>query len=169
MIDKFTEESLGIYWDGEEVDGVTIYGLFLGLRSDYPVPPSDVWPKSCEFSTGKLFGDEWTVFIWDVRIKIWPDRDKWISTVRNTLEKMIAHGAFIAWCGLDGSFVDPPDLFKSEFMSGGVWAVCTNENLFFCEANMGEIFRTLDDATLDLIWIKISEQFRIIRAKKRCI
>lgn len=169
MIDKFTEESLGIYWNGEEVDGVTIYGLFLGQRPDCPVPPSEVWPKSCEFSTGKLFGDDWTVFIWDVRIKMWPDRNKWISTVKNTLEKMIARGAFIAWCGLEGSFVDPPDLFKSEFMSGGVWAVCTNENFFACEANMGEIFKTLDDATLDLIWNKISEQFRIVRAKKKCI
>ena len=165
MIDTVTEKSLGIFWDGEEVDGVTIYGLFLGQRSDYPVPPSEVWPKNCEFSTSKLFGDDWTVFIWDVRIKKWPDRHEWISTVKKTLKKMIAHGAYISWCGLEGSFVDPPNLFKSEFMSEGVWAVCTDENFFVCEAYIGEIFKTLSDATLDLIQDKIKEKLRIVHEK----
>jgi hypothetical protein len=78
---------------------------------------------------------------------------------------MIAHGAYISWCGLEGSFIDPPNLFKSEFMSEGVWAVCTDDNFFVCEAYIGEIFKTLSDATLDLIQDKITEKLRIVHEK----
>ncbi len=158
MTEQNTEKSLGIFWDGEEVDGVTIYGLFAGAKSEEPIAPSGVWPENCDFKINKLSGDDWTVWLWDVRINEWPKKTEWFNTIKRTLETMIHQGASVAWCGLEGFFVEPPDLFKPEFMGGGIWAAYTIDGDFICKAQIGEIFETLDDSILKKIRNKIEPQ-----------
>lgn len=146
---QLTEESLGIFWNGEEVDGLTIYGYFDYKKDDAPVISSDIWKDNYEIKTHKLFGDDWTVWLWDIRINKWPEQKEWLNFIKSILHKMIKQGASLSWAGLEGHFVDPPDLFKPEFMRGGVWAVYTKLGGFYCEAQLGRVFKTLDDSILE--------------------
>jgi hypothetical protein len=155
MIIQNTEKSLGIFWDGEEVDGITVYGFFKDINVDQPTMPKDIWGDNCEVKSSKLFGEDWTVWVWDIRIVRWPTQAEWIKTIERTLKGMLRQGAIVSWAGLEGFFVDPPDLFDPEFMSGGVWALYSEPEGFFCPAEIGKQFKAVDDSILKKIKDKI--------------
>ena len=48
MIGKTTENSLGIFWKGEEVEGFTAYGLNFKTEATCPSFPALFWPGSTE-------------------------------------------------------------------------------------------------------------------------
>lgn len=149
MTRQLTETSLGIFWNGEEVDGITVYGFFRGEKVDAPELDEVIWNENIEVKTSKLFGDKWTVWVWDIRICGWPDTANWFHVVKATLKEMLSHGAVVSWAGLEGFFVEPPDLFDPQYMSDGVWAVLSESEEFICSAEIGQPFKTLDDQVLE--------------------
>lgn len=155
MTAQNTEESLSIFWDGEEVDGITVYGFFQDTNADQPILPNNIWNERCEVKTSKLFGENWSVWVWDIRIDKWPAKAEWIKTIEKTLKGMLNQGAIVSWAGLEGFFVDPPDLFDPEFMSGGIWALYTKPEGFFCLADIGKPFKAIYDSILKKVRYKI--------------
>lgn len=117
-----TRESLEIFWDGEEVEGALFYGLWPGALVSPPAPPIGLWPSDTEFMRRRLWGQGWTVWLLEVRIRSWPAEERWSAIVRGTLEAVLSAGAEISWCAVEGCFVDPPSLFDPTEMGEGVWS-----------------------------------------------
>ena len=126
-----TRDSLGIFWEGEEVDGLTAYGFWPREVAVPPESPTDLWPPDATIGPWKLWGERWTVWLWDVRVRSWPVASEWVRVVSSTLETLRAAGADVAWCGVEGCFVDPPALFDPMRMANGVWACRTAGGLVF--------------------------------------
>ena len=117
-----TRDAIGIFWDGEEVDGALFYGLWAGERRPSPSFPLGLWPPTTEVRSRRLWGDGWTVWMWELRIRVWPTANEWQTVVNRSLEEVVSSGAGVSWCAVEGCFVDPPALFDPDAMSEGVWA-----------------------------------------------
>lgn len=117
-----TCDSLGIFWNGEEVTGILVYGLWAGDIVTPPAFPSAMWPADTEVRARRLWGEGWTVWLWEIRIWSWPPDDRWRAVIRGTLEVALLAGADIAWCAVEGCFADPPALFDLATMAEGVWS-----------------------------------------------
>ena len=63
-----TVECLGVFWDGEEVDGLTAYGLWSGSTAPSVAPVLAERPGA-EIKQSKLAGPDWTVWVWDLRFR----------------------------------------------------------------------------------------------------
>jgi hypothetical protein len=117
-----TKESLGIFWDGEEMDGVMCYAFWGDAHRSAPRFPSEIWPSDARVQMRRLYGDGWVVWEWDIRLNTWPVLDAWDKIVMRTLARMREEGAVVSWFGIEGCFADPPSLFKMSEMGAGVWA-----------------------------------------------
>ncbi len=148
MTNRLTEESLGIYWKGEEVDGIMVYGYWKGKTNTEPSFPVSIWPEGTEFSTFHLYGDDWDAWLWEIPIYHWPQAEEWEDLIRKTLQGLNQSGAKIAWCGIEGHFADPPYLFDPKEMAGGVYAAYAKEFGFKCTAHIGKPFSTLTNDEL---------------------
>lgn len=143
-----TEDALSVFWEGRFDPGVIAYGLRPEGRGGIPLFPSATWPEGTEHKTSALRNDRWEVWVWDVRVLRWPEPSQWPDVLNRTLQKLGAAGAIVAWCGLEGHFVDPPDLFKPSCMSGSVYAALSELTGFVCRAQLGAELQTLDDSEL---------------------
>jgi hypothetical protein len=145
-----TSGSLGIFWEGEEVDGVTIYGYWTGLK---PAPPRVELSElpGAEAKPSRLDGSGWTVWLWDIRIQEWPDRRHWQGAIQGLLRQVMKGGAHVAWCGLEGMFVEPPGLFDPCEMSGGVWAAADKAGHMFGPPALDDAFLPLNDEQLSIL------------------
>lgn len=121
-----TRDALGIFWDGEEVEGALFYGLWAGERLTTPRFPVDLWPSTTEVRPRRLWGEGWTVWLWEVRIRSWPAEDDWRRAVSGTLEELLSAGAGISWCAVEGCFLDPPNLFDPVSMGECLWGCQSN-------------------------------------------
>jgi hypothetical protein len=117
-----TRDALGVFWDGEEVEGALFYVLWAGEILTPPTFPLGLWPSATEVRPRRLWGDGWTVWLWEVRIRSWPAEDEWQGLINRTLGELLSAGAAISWCAVEGCFVDPPNLFDPTTMSDGVWS-----------------------------------------------
>jgi hypothetical protein len=149
-----TRDALGVFWRGEEVDGMIFYG-YRGSLENPAVPvlnallPLELWPAGSDYRLTKMFDDGWRVNVWDFKPSEWPVQ--WRAVVEATLESICEQGASIAWCAVEGMFVDPPWLFLPEEMSGGVYAARSAETGFLCHTDIDEEFvRLTDDQLLRL-------------------
>ncbi len=143
-----TRDELGVFWGGEEVAGVRFYGLWRGELLTPPTFPLGLWPSESEVSPWRLWGDGWTVWLWEVKIGPWPADDQWVLVVSRTLEAILRAGAGISWCAIEGCFVDPPNLFSPTAMSGGVWS-CRSKGGIDVEApELQGAFRYVSDHVL---------------------
>lgn len=141
---KLTSEILTIIWEGDEVSGLTIYGLCGTQEVSRPAFPEDRWPDS-NVKEGELFGPNWCVWIWDVQITTWPSDFR--DSLNKTLTEIVNAGASVAWCGLEGFFVEPPNLFESP-MAGGVYAAFSLRAGFICNTDLHAPFRSLTEAEI---------------------
>lgn len=151
MNDMLTERNLGVFWDGDEVDGVLCYGLWRDHIAAEPLFPRVVWPQHTECRPWHLAGDGWIILLWTIRMAKWPLPGEWESTLRRTLQCFHDQGAVIGWCGIEGRFVEPPLLFEPDEMSGGVYAASTADGWFRCAARLGSRFEALSDEDLRLL------------------
>jgi len=136
-----TRESLGIFWEGDEVDGV----LFYGLWSEEEAAPDGLlaaWPRSTGHRVRRLFGPGWVVRMWEVRVVDWPSADAWGELVLGTLRGITDAGACVAWGGLEGFFVDPPALLRDG--TDGVWCARTGSGAEFGPPSLDGPFTLLD-------------------------
>lgn len=145
-----TSDSLGIFWEGEEVDGVTIYGYWTGSKPEPPRIELSEWPAA-EAKPSRLGGRGWTVWLWDIRILEWPEPPDWREAVQGLLRQVINAGADVAWCGLEGMFVEPPGLFDPHEMSGGVWAAADKAGHTFGPPALDGSFLPLNDEQLSIL------------------
>ena len=156
MSKRLTRNSLGIFWRGEEVEGILVYGFWDNTLAKEPVFPTKVWGSDVEWKTRRLFGDTWVVWLWEIRVSKWPSTSEWSNVIRMTLEAMKTEGAKVAWCGLEGFFVEPPKLFDSTIMSGGVWAVLGNDGVLFGPPPLDANFVPVPDNLLEELKKKIT-------------
>jgi hypothetical protein len=133
MSTRRARDSLIVVIDGDEVPGITIYGLApRGSRS--PVAfPSEAWIAAPQVQEYTLHGETWEVPTWDVPIIIWPGAAELAAAVHVTLRAMIQAGCRVAWVGAEGvPFCDPPMLFDPTCMARGVLAWMTDDGQFDC-------------------------------------
>ena len=123
-------EALTVFWQGEEVPGLTFYGLRAPGLGGRPHFPQREWRGSAMHHESTLRGDSWEVVVWDVRVDDWPSDEILTTRIRRTLSALRECKCVVAWIGREGYFADPPDLFLPEFMSGGVLAVLSDSTGF---------------------------------------
>jgi hypothetical protein len=142
-----TRYSLGIFSDGEEVDGFTMYAYW---PREQIVPTKLELKDSADWETkfSRLGGNSWTVGVWDIRIRKWPSSDHWRPFILSALHQVLKSGSLASWCAVEGAFADPPNLFDPQFMSGGVWAASTSDGLQFGPPALDAPFETLTDEQL---------------------
>lgn len=152
-----TEQSLGIFWHGEEVDGIILYAYWRGAPTVEPAFDSREWPAGTEHSRSQLTGSDWTIIVWDVKLTNWPSGEFWPRLLERQLSRFCDCGARIAWCGLEGTFAEPPSLFTPEEMSGSVYAYFSPRLGFQCTALLGQPFETISDEGLLLLYHEVNE------------
>jgi len=113
-----TQDSLGIFWEGEEVPGIAVYGYYSPVNLQEPQFPSEAWPPGTLWSPWALHGENWIIWVWDIRVDQWPRNDRWREAIAITLGALRTSGARVAWCGVNGIFAEPPHLFDPARMSG---------------------------------------------------
>ena len=147
-----TREALAVFWDGDEVPGILAYGYWRGASEpEVEFPPS--WPAGTEYRDGWLHnwqeGDrDWRVLHRTIRLPEWPDRVQWKAAIERTLRAFLDAGARVAWLGIEGHFVDPPDLFDPAEMTGGVWAALTPGGELRVLSDIDGSFTPLSDSEL---------------------
>ena len=52
-----TRDSLGIFWEGEEVDGLRVYGFWPREVAAPPEFRADLWPQDATIRPWKLWGE----------------------------------------------------------------------------------------------------------------
>lgn len=135
---------LGIFWDGEEIDGFTVYGYWRDNESSRP--ELDL-TDGMHQKTSRIHGAGWTIGIWDLKVERWPTSDSWGQSIRAMLSQLIENGAVVAWCGTEGMFVEPPELFSPGEISGGVWAAATKSKVWG-PPELEDAFEPLSDEQL---------------------
>jgi len=143
-----TEKSLGIFWSGEEVDGITVYSFSKQPITRSSQPISNIWGDHAELKYSSLSGSDWVVWVCDIRILAWPVDIDWTSIIQSTLETITVQGALISWAAVEGCFAEPPNLFDPEIMGGCVWSIYSEEDGFYCAANLGEEMAYVDDEVI---------------------
>jgi hypothetical protein len=134
-----------VYWDGEEATGFIVFALG-GPQVKRPrTLPNLDWPVEFDVRSSTLTGERWKVAVWYVRVSAWPTARRFRDSIRQLLCGLVGEGYSAAWVGIDGSFVDPPELFMPKAMSGGVLAACSDTTGFLEAVDLDEPFRALSD------------------------
>ena len=121
-----------VFIDGTEVLGFIVYGLWSGdLASTTEVNDESLPVQDATLRPFRLFGDGWTILGYDVGFHGLAAYQSAISKAEILLDSILDLGAHVAWMGYEGlPFADPPDLFTSEWMEGGVLAGKTRDGIF---------------------------------------
>lgn len=159
MMQATTRNSLSIFWGGEERGGILAYGLWPRRPVSPPRFPQEAWPEHTEWKSVRLGGEGWFVCLWEILISTWPHANEWAITINETLKAFTDAGAEVAWCGIEGYFVDPPSLFAPSEMSGGVWALLRSDGALYGPPELDLPFATLPDEVL----IQAREHLSILR------
>lgn len=138
-------EVLTVYWDGEEAAGFIVFALGGAERQRPCALPDLRWTMEPDVRPSTLAGDQWKVDAWYIRVAAWPTPQVFRDSMRRVLCGLVEEGYSVAWIGIDGSFVDPPDLFMPESMSGGVLAACSASTGFILGVELDQPLRALAD------------------------
>lgn len=119
-------DALVVIVDGDEVPGITIYGLAGRGRRRAAAFPGEAWIGEPDIHEFVLHGDAWEIIAWDLPILVWPTGNELRTAVRVALASLVGAGCSVAWVGAEGlPFYDPPGLFDPTCISGGVLAWMT--------------------------------------------
>lgn len=142
-------ETLVVFRDGDEVPGITVYGLMPPggwTGGDFPYSS---WPPGTETEESHIFGKDWEVILWDVALPAWPRGDAWRQAVHDTLAHVVSGGCLVSWLGAEGlPFSDPPDLFCQDQMSDAVLAAMTSAGDYECAADPDKPLAALPPSSL---------------------
>lgn len=136
-------EVLSIYWNSTlgEVEGQTFYSYSNDVNYSLPIFPAMIW-GNVEFKSQKIFGDDWVVWLWDVKFNEY--QNEWLNKTEKTLLYFIENKAVVSWCGVDGCFSEPPGLFDPGEMSEGIYAAMGNDKKFICHVNFNDEYNNLE-------------------------
>ncbi len=144
-------EVLSVFWEGEEVPGLTFYGLRAPTSDALPEFPADEWDGRADCRSWRLHGEAWEVVVWTVRVDRWPGRDEFGFLTERTMHALREAGCVVSWVGREGFFTDPPGLFLPESMSQGVLAALSGATGFRTALDLDQPLRfLLDDELLEL-------------------
>ena len=143
MNDAVTRDVLQILCNGNEVPGLTVYAYRRRQMGAQPAFPLELWPAETGVKPSKLSGEEWLVWVWDVKVERWPDQ--WMEVVRSSLSRLAEMGGLVVWCGLEGYFADPPDLLSPSAMEGGVYAAFSETTGFICHVDIDSRFQPISN------------------------
>jgi hypothetical protein len=152
MTSTLARDSLVVIADGDEVPGITIYGLARRGGWGLVVFPAHVWFGEPAVDEFVLRGDAWEIPTWDLPILIWPAVDGMAAALRVSLAAVIESGCSVAWVGAEGlPFCDPPQLFDPRCMSGGVLAWMTAAGDFGCGLDPNGPISPISDQQLSML------------------
>jgi len=143
-------EALSIIWQSDKIPGFIVYGLTALGTWKRPALPVDASPAGTCVHQFRLYGDNWEVMRWDVAPSEWPTGGALARSLRGALEYVLEGGCAVSWVGCEFCpFVDPPDLFLPEYMTGGVLAAMTSDGEFYCPLDPDEPLTPLADEVLE--------------------
>ncbi|MGW6199687.1 hypothetical protein ACWF0M_26285 [Kribbella sp. NPDC055110] len=152
MNSRLARDSLVVVVDGDEVPGLTIYGLARRGGWGPVVFPAHVWFGEPEVDEFVLRGDAWEIPTWDLPILVWPTADGMEAALRVSLAAVIESGCAVAWVGAEGlPFCDPPQLFDPGCMSTGVLAWMTAQGQLECALDPNEPISPISDQQLSML------------------
>lgn len=152
MTAKCARDVLVVLADGEEVPGITVYGLASRGRRRPVTFPADVWIGAPAVEEFVLHGDAWEITTLDLPILVWPAAKELGSAIHASLAALIEAGCPVAWIGAEGlPFCDPPRLFDSRCMSGGVLAWMTADGQFECQVDPNGPVSPISDQQLETL------------------
>lgn len=131
-------ETLTVYWGGEEVPGFTIYALGPPSLADAPELAESLEDLPAAENTFLLGGEGWLVRTWDIRMEWWPATEVFNAAIERVFSELIRCGFRVVWVGVEGHFVDPPDLFDVEFVPDGILAASSATTGFVTTLDLGE-------------------------------
>jgi hypothetical protein len=142
------EQAFKVYWRGEEVLGLLLYGL---RAPDQQPRPALVLPAGAQAAAPyELHGDDWAVDLWTIRaVEGLPAGEEWRSLLERLLGRLLDAGYQAAWFALEGDFADPPHLFDPDLMGESVYAAATPETGFITHDDGDGELQTLTDAELE--------------------
>jgi len=158
LIQQLTEDSLGIFWNGEEVIGITIYGYFEGTNDLLLTFDESIWNHGIQLKSNTIRRDNWIVGVWDIKVNKWPNTTAWPKVIQESLKEFTNKGAVLSWAAFEGFFVEPPRLLDPRYMSGGVWAIYSNADGFYCSAQLGQKIEFISDDVLEKFRTRIKQQ-----------
>ena len=142
-------EVLRVIHGGEELPGVTFYGLVPRGGWAHPDFSVDLWVSGGRVEEFMLYGEVWEIPCWDFALNAWPSGDGWSKSVRETLQWICENGSTVGWMSAEGRpFCDPPFLFDPGCMSGGVLAYITPDGNFECAVDLDGPLQSVQDGTL---------------------
>lgn len=122
----FDHDQLEVIWtfpDGHEfIPGLNFYCLRPRGIKERCAFPSKYWGGDVNVQDSLLFGEQWEVPRWEVRVMNPPTDGDLVRRVRWTLESLCSKDCLVAWAGDGHTFSDPPVLFLPSAMSNGVLA-----------------------------------------------
>jgi hypothetical protein len=152
MTSTRARDALVVIIDGEEVPGITIYGLARPGAWRPVVFPAGVWIGDASADEFVLHGDAWEIPTWDLPILVWPTVDGMAAALRVSLGAVIESGCSVAWVGAEGlPFCDPPQLFDPGCMSRGVLAWMTAQGQFECALDPNGPISPITDQQLSML------------------
>jgi hypothetical protein len=141
-------EALTVFWDGEEVPGFIVFALGApGVKRPEDLPTFG-WTIEPDVRSSTLAGNQWIVAVWYIRVVGWPTPGEFRDSMRRVLCGLVGDGYTAAWIGIEGSFVDPPDLFTAEAMPESVLAACSAETGYLVAVDLDLPLQALPDNDL---------------------
>lgn len=156
-----TEDVLKIFWTveeksasgcyrkyQEEADGILLYGYWNQLFTNESNFPLHLWPDGT-LAKKYLYQDKgWTIVEWTVRVAQWPTPSAWCNTLEGSMRTLCQQGALVAWCGNEGFFEYPTNLFLSEASQSGIYAGYSSRYGMMCSAFLKKPYSELDSQSL---------------------
>lgn len=144
-----TKSCLTLFWNGSEAPGMMFYAYPQRREPQSPEFPSHLWPANSENKRFILTGEEWVVWMWELRLPSWPA--DWTDVVNKTLVELVGHGDGIAWCGLEGGFLDPPDLLDPSLLEDSIYAALLPNKQFACRTTLDGQFVALTEEQVQIL------------------
>ena len=156
-----TENELKIFWTveeksaggcyrkyQEETDGILLYGYWRKSFTNGSKFPLHLWPDGTLAKKYVYQDKDWTIVEWTVRIAQWPTSSAWCNTLEDSMKFFCQQGALVAWCGQEGFFENPTNLFLPEVTQSSIYAGYSPRHGMICSAYLKKPYVGLSDQSL---------------------
>ncbi|SFR84644.1 hypothetical protein SAMN05428970_3031 [Agromyces sp. CF514] len=123
-----TMRATSVFVDGAEQFGFILYGLWPeSVTPDGTMGLEGLAMHTTDLRYFRLSGDSWEILCVECAFDEEHVYRATLAEIDRWLQALLSAGARVAWLGSEGlPFADPPNLFTSEWMEGGVLAARTS-------------------------------------------